>query len=77
MPEEATKVTRRRAHLTMTVHPDTLVRLDMASSKYALPRGQIVDKLVHALGTCIEQQTLTCVTGEVCRVGRRDVPQVL
>lgn len=72
---------RRRSHLTMTVHPDTIVRLAGLTNRYRLPTGQIIDKLVAALARCFddkgEAQILTCVHGEVCRMARRDVPDVL
>jgi hypothetical protein len=61
----------------MTVHPATLERLDRLCSKFALPRGQVVDKLVVSLAVMVEGGTLTCVTGEVCRIGRKDLPAVL
>jgi len=72
---------RRRTHLTMTVHPDTDVRLDQLSNRYRLPKGQIVDKLVSALARCFAPDgapsMLTCVNGEVCRMARHDVPDIL
>jgi hypothetical protein len=72
---------RRRSHLTMTVNPDTINRLAMLTDKYRLPVGQIVDKLVVSLARCFDGEgkaaSLTCVNGEVCRMGRRDVPEVL
>jgi len=74
-------VCRRRSHLTMTVHPDTLVRLDQLKNSYRLPVGQIVDKLVLAIHRCFDKEgkivALTCVNGEVCRMGRKDGPEVL
>jgi hypothetical protein len=77
MPEAGSSVVRRRQHLSITVHPDTLDRLDRLTSKFALPRGQVLDKLVVALSTAMDGGSLTCVTGEVCRFGRKDLPQVL
>lgn len=72
---------RRRTHLTMTVHPDTDVRLDQLSNRFRLPKGQIVDKLVMALARCWKGDGtpafLTCVNGEACRMARTDVPEVL
>ena len=72
---------RRRTHLTMTVHPDTIVRMTRLTNRYRLPIGQVVDRLVVALDRCFDEegkpQTLTCVNGEVCRMARRDVPEVL
>lgn len=72
---------RRRSHLTMTVHPDTINRLAMLTDLYRLPVGQIVDKLVASLARCFDGEgkptTLTCVNGEACRMARRDVPEVL
>lgn len=72
---------RRRSHLTMTVHPDTINRLAALTDRYRLPVGQIVDKLVASLSRCFDDDgkpvLLTCVHGEVCRMARRDVPEVL
>jgi hypothetical protein len=72
---------RRRTHITMTVHPDTDTKLDSLVEKFRLPKGQIVDKLVMALVRCYGQGgvpgRLHCVTGEPCRMERRDVPEVL
>ena len=72
---------RRRTHLTMTVHPDTISRLARLTDRYRLPVGQIVDKLVAGLDRCFDAegkpQSLTCMHGEVCRMARRDVPEVL
>ena len=72
---------RRRSHLTMTVHPDTIVRLAQLTNTYRLPVGQVVDKLVAALARCFGSdgapEILTCINGEVCRMARRDVPEVL
>jgi hypothetical protein len=65
----------------MTVHPDTTWRLDQLKNRYRLPVGQIVDKLVLALHRCFDGEgkpvNLTCINGEVCRMGRRDAPEVL
>lgn len=72
---------RRRSHLTMTVHPDTINRLAVLTDRYRLPVGQIVDKLVAALAKCYDGEgrkvMLTCVHGELCRMARQDVPEVL
>ena len=72
---------RRRSHLTMTVHPDTINRLAFLTGQYRLPVGQIVDKLVASLARCFNSEgkpvILTCVHGETCRMARQDVPEVL
>ena len=72
---------RRRSHLTMTVHPDTINRLAALTNRYRLPVGHIVDKLVSSLARCYDNegkaQGLTCISGESCRMARRDVPEVL
>ena len=77
MPDGTAPVLRRRQHISMTVHPQTLDRLDALCSRFALPRGQVLDKLVVALATAIDTGTLTCITGEACRIGRKDLPAVL
>jgi hypothetical protein len=72
---------RRRCHLTMTVHPDTISRLAFLTNRYKLPVGKIVDHLVSSLNRCFstagDPEILTCINGEVCRMARRDVPDVL
>ena len=72
---------RRRSHLTMTVHPDTINRLAGLTDRYRLPVGQIVDKLVASLDRCFgpdgKPRMLTCIHGEACRMARTDVPEVL
>jgi hypothetical protein len=65
----------------MTVHPDTITRFKVLADRYRLPIGQITDKLVAALDRCYgpdgKPKLLTCVHGEVCRMARQDVPEVL
>ena len=68
---------RRREQLATTVHPDTMTRVDEMCDHYNVSRGQLLDKLVLALWTCVKQTRLTCVSGELCRFDRRDVPLVL
>lgn len=70
-------VNRLRVGIGLTVHPETVTRFDEVCAKFNLPRGQVVDKLVLALHTCVTQGKLTCVNGEVCRMGRTDVPPIL
>lgn len=82
-PDVARKVPayRRRPHLTMTVHPETVTRLNWLSTHFREPQGRIVDKLVVGLSRCFDEEgkpvKLTCINGETCRWDRRDVPEVL
>jgi len=68
---------RIRVSIGMTVHPDTVDRFDRVCEKFHMPRGQVVDKLVVALDTCVATGRLTCISGEVCRMARTDVPPIL
>lgn len=68
---------RIRVSISMTVHPDTVERFDRIQARFKLPRGQVVDKLVQALDLAATSGQLTCVHGEVCRMGRKDVPPIL
>jgi hypothetical protein len=79
MPTESAPAPKRRIRLSigMTVHPDTVDRFDLIFDKYKLPRGQVVDKLVVALALAIQSGCLTCINGEACRMGRKDIPAVL
>lgn len=79
---DGTDTTRRgprRIRLTigMTINPDTIDRFDRVCDRFKLPRGQVVDKLLVALDTCLSTGKLTCISGEVCRMGRVDVPPIL
>jgi hypothetical protein len=71
------KPTRLRPHVGITVHPDTIDRWDALCERFRLPRGQVVDKLVIAAHRMIEQNKMFCVSGELCRMGRTDVPEIL
>jgi hypothetical protein len=68
---------RIRVSIGMTVHPDTIARFERICGAFKLPRGQVVDKLTVALDTAITSGKLTCINGEVCRMGRTDIPPVL
>jgi hypothetical protein len=68
---------RRRVQLATTVHPETMDRVDELCNHFNVSRGQVLDKLVLSLFTCVKQGRLTCVTGELCRYDRHDVPLVL
>jgi len=61
----------------MTVHPETVERFGRVCAKFNLPRGQVVDKLLLALDTCVATGKLTCVNGQICLMGRTDVPPIL
>jgi hypothetical protein len=76
-PSVAKRPHRIRVSIGMTVHPETVDRFDRIYDKYKLPRGQVVDKLLVALDTAISSGKLTCISGEVCRFGRVDIPPVL
>jgi hypothetical protein len=52
-------------------------RVDELCNHFNVSRGQVLDKLVLSLFTCVKQGRLTCVTGELCRYDRHDVPLVL
>jgi hypothetical protein len=68
---------RIRVSIGMTVNPDTIGRFDRVCDRFKLPRGQVVDKLLVALDTCITVGKLTCINGELCRMQRTDVPPIL
>jgi hypothetical protein len=68
---------RLRTSVGMTLHPDTIARFDFLTDKFRLGRGQLVDKLILSLHTSVSQGRLTCIHGELCRMARTDVPQVM
>jgi hypothetical protein len=53
----------------------------MLTAKYRLPVGQIVDHLVANMARCFGEdgkpKALVCISGEVCRMMRTDVPEIL
>ena len=68
---------RRRVQVGITVHPLTDQALDRLTEKFNIARGQIIDKLVLALDLALTSQKMTCISGEVCRFNRTDVPSIL
>ena len=68
---------RIRVSIGMTLNPDTIDRFDRVCEKFRLPRGQVVDKLLVALDTCVATGKLVCISGEMCRMARTDVPPIL
>jgi hypothetical protein len=68
---------RIRVSIGMTIHPDTIERFDRVCARFNLPRGQVVDKLLVALDTAVALGKLTCISGELCRMARTDVPPIL
>jgi hypothetical protein len=67
---------RLRPHLTVTVHPDTHARLTALCDKYRTTKGRLVDRLVLLLHQQMVGGKVVCLTGEVCRIGRTDVPEI-
>lgn len=77
MDAPATTGRRLRPQVTMTVHPDTVDRMNELCDRFRLPRGQLVDRLVLTLHNQYAKGVVFCATGEPCRVNRTDVPQIL
>lgn len=76
-PRESANEKRLRPHMSVTVHPETPRKLDALCARYATTKGRIVDILVERLYVMATTGKMRCMTGEVCRVGREDVPAVL
>jgi hypothetical protein len=68
---------RRRLALNTTVHPQTLDKLKRLSTRFACTQGRVLDKLVDAADRAWESRKLVCVTGQLCQIGRTDLPDVL
>lgn len=67
---------RLRPQITMTVHPDTVARLNYLCDRYKIPRGRLVDRLVLILHQQATSGRVYCMTGEACRFNRTDVPEI-
>lgn len=67
---------RLRPQITMTVHPDTVSRMNVLCDRFKQSRGQVLDRLILILHRQYEDSQVMCMTGEVCRIGRRDPPEI-
>ena len=76
MDDVPTTGRRGRPQIAMTVHPDTVTRMSELCARFALPRGQLVDKLVLALHNQYARGVVFCVNGQPCAVNRTDVPAI-
>ncbi len=77
----ATGTGRKRPHVTMTVHKDTIGRLDDMAARFQQSRGQVLDRLVNLLwmqykGRDGKPERRMCLNGEPCSFNRTDVPEV-
>lgn len=73
----APKRVAKRVRLTVGLHPDTDARLAELCARFRLPRGQVIDRLVDALGRAYQTGKQHCVTGAECPHNRTDLPGVL
>ena len=68
---------RKRLKLGLTVHPRTLDRLAVMADRLGTNRGRIVDRLVESFAAAYEDGIVRCIHGQVCTIGRKDLPTVL
>ncbi len=67
---------RRRMSVSFTVHPDTLTKLDELRDRFQSSRGRMVDKLTDVLHRSYKTGKLHCIHGQVCQIGRVDLPEI-
>lgn len=67
---------RRRPQISMTVHPDTVTRLDRLCDRFHGSRGALVDRMTLILDKQYTDGKVYCMTGEQCRYQRTDVPDI-
>ena len=67
---------RRRQHMALTCHQDTLDRLDVLCGRWSTTRGRVVDRLVEILSRAYECGTLHCIHGQPCQLNRKDLPGI-
>ena len=68
---------RLRPQITMTVHPDTVGRMESLTDRFKCSRGQLMDRLVQMVALMYESGKLYCLSGHPCQIGRQDVPPIL
>jgi len=66
----------RRVNLNCTVHPDTMGRLDELCSRFVTSRGMIIDRLTAVLHQAYASGKMVCIHGQLCQIGRTDLPEV-
>jgi hypothetical protein len=67
---------RRRQHMALTCHQDTLDRLDVLCGRWSTTRGRVVDRLVEILSRAYESGVLHCIHGQPCQLNRKDLPGI-
>jgi hypothetical protein len=72
----APRPNRRRMHMAVTVHMDTVTRMDQLCGKFESTRGRLIDRLVEMLHRSYETGTVHCIHGQPCQIGRKDLPAV-
>lgn len=68
---------RLRLKVSMTCHPRTLDMLDAMVEKLGSNRGRIVDRLVATLACSYREGKVHCIDGQVCVVGRVNLPETM
>ena len=68
---------RWRLRATISVHPSTLARLDALCERFRTNRGRLIDKLVEGVDSAYKDGLMRCVTGGLCTINRKDLPEVL
>lgn len=66
--------TRLRLKLAATVHPRTIDALDRLAVKLGTNRGRLIDRMTTVLVACYDDGKVRCVHGQVCSIGRTDMP---
>lgn len=67
---------RIRIHMAITVHQDTIARMDALCGRFSTTRGRVVDRLVEMLARSYESGKVHCIHGQPCQIGRVDLPEV-
>jgi hypothetical protein len=67
---------RLRPQITATVHPATVTRMAVLTTRIKMSRGRLIDRLVLILHAMYTSDKVYCMTGEPCRFNRTDVPPI-
>jgi len=66
----------RRLHLPVTVAQGTIRRLDELCARFSTTRGRLIDKMTDVVYQSYQTGKVHCVMGQVCSIGRQDLPAV-
>lgn len=75
-PAPPAKQRARRQKVNVSIHPDTIARLDDLCGRFTVTRGVVLDRVVHSLWVETKTGVSHCAHGAKCAWNKGDVPDV-